>query len=105
MGPFVLGFELDISVVQREAPRLLRVELSGRDRRLRSELRQDLAIDLNSSQNGHSQVDIATTITFSGVLASLGKRAMSAHIHEALDDFVRRLQDAIEERTAKCFVK
>ena len=104
VGPFVLGLELDISVVQSEAPRLIRVEISGRDKRLKSELRQNVAIDLNSTGNGHSKVDVATTINLSGVLASLGERALSAHIHQVLDDFVRCLQGAIEERRAKGFV-
>jgi carbon monoxide dehydrogenase subunit G len=104
VGPFVLGFELNIRVVQSEAPRLIRVEISGRDKRLKSELRQNVAIDLNSTGNGHSKVDVATTINLSGVLASLGERALSAHIHQVLDDFVRCLQGAIEERRAKGFV-
>ena len=61
-GPFLIGMELDIRVLQRNPPEAIVAEVVGSDRRLKSEVRQLLEIRLNPETDGTTVVVRSTTV-------------------------------------------
>ncbi len=98
IGPFVIRMVMEIAVIDCEAPRRLVVEVSGRDKKLRSELSQRVTVTLGEASEGRSRVDIHTRFKLSGVLATLGWSLLSGHIQQELDAFVGKVQAGIEQR-------
>lgn len=96
MGPFLLRFSLDIQVVKSEAPRFVELRITGKDRKLRSEIEQSLSIELADTPVGNCDVQMKTQIEINGVLASLGELLISGHIDHVLQEFSANVQSAIE---------
>jgi len=100
MGPFVVGFELGVEVVEHEEPRRLRVTISGRDRKLKTEVEQTVTLVLTGGR-GQTGVSVTAAMELNGVLASLGKNLITMQIEQVLDDFVEALRAAIQESQRK----
>ena len=101
VGPFVIRMEMDITVVESEAPQRIVMDVTGRDKRLRSQLRQHITVTLGLVGEGRTHVDFDTQFELSGVLATLGWTLLSGHIHQEIDTFVADVQTGIEEYKAK----
>ena len=100
---FVVGLELDITVLEREAGRYVRLEISGKDARLRSELHLALLVSVDEIAPNECRINLGATINLSGLLAALKKTLVSMQISQTLDDFATRLRSAIEEQ-ASCLM-
>ena len=98
LGPFSFGIELDIAVVETRPPEYLRVEVSGNDRRLRSQVREVISLGLQGDTDRRTTVTVAGTFTLTGLLASLNKHLIEAQVGQVLEDFTSTLQKAILER-------
>tara|TARA_B100000949_G_scaffold186288_1_gene168486 strand:- start:111 stop:584 length:474 start_codon:yes stop_codon:yes gene_type:complete len=98
VGPFLVRMEIDLVVVESEYGRLIIVESTGRDKKLRSELRQRVRISLSPKDGSGSHVGIQTRFQLSGVLATLGWTLLSGHIYAELNQFVEVVKNKIEER-------
>jgi carbon monoxide dehydrogenase subunit G len=98
IGPFLIRMELDISVAESNPPQLIRVEVSGQDKRLRSKIGQKLAISLHEIGINQSRIDVATTMELSGMLTVLGERLLSVQIQQELDLFVACVQKGVEAK-------
>ena len=98
VGPFLLRFELDINVLESDAPRLIKVEVSGSDRWLKSEITETLTVTLTPIGKDQTRVDMAASFNLTGLLAKMGENLINAHVQQVLDDFVAGVQAAIEER-------
>src|SRR5689334_2395505 len=70
---FNIGFELEVRVIERKPPAFISLEISGHDKRLKSDLEQKLTARLESLNPQRTRIVINTTINISGLLASLGK--------------------------------
>jgi carbon monoxide dehydrogenase subunit G len=101
VGPFLLRFELDISVIESVALQRIQVVVSGEDRRLRSKIQQDITLSLTESDRGRCQLDIASSFRLEGMLVSLGQRLLSGQIQQELDIFVECVRNSLQERIAK----
>jgi carbon monoxide dehydrogenase subunit G len=100
---FVVGLELDITVLEREAGRYVRLEISGKDTRLRSELHLALLVSVDEIAPNECRINLGATINLSGLLAALKKTLVSMQISQTLDDFATRLRSGIEEQ-ASCLM-
>ena len=103
VGPFVIRIEMDILIVECEPPKRIVMEVSGKDKRLRSELTQRVTVSLNVEGDGNCKVVIDTHLQLSGVLATLGVSLLSGHIEQEINTFVTSLREAIEKRKAEGF--
>ena len=101
LGPFSLGMDLDIVVVETRAPKYLSVEASGEDHRLRSQLRQVISLSLEKDGNPGTTVTINATFTLTGLLASLSKNMIETQVGQVLEDFASTLQQAILDRHSR----
>jgi len=101
VAAFVIGFDLDITVLESQTGRFIRLEISGVDKRLKSDLHQTLSVTLNPVGPKQCRIDVSTTIELSGLLASLGKSLVSMQITQNLEDFVARVRSGIEERASQ----
>jgi hypothetical protein len=99
LGPFVVGIDLAIDVLERDPPRRIRVAVTGDDRKLKTQVRQTIALALCPLENGHTTVDLAASFEIQGVLASLGKNLISMQVEQVLDDFVATLKSELEGET------
>lgn len=101
VGPFLIRFDLDIVVAESAPPERIRIVVSGEDKRLRSQLHQSVMVSLQDINSYQCQIDIATDLRLSGMLASLGERLLSGQIQQELDTFVGCVRSALQERSAQ----
>ena len=94
---FVVGLELDITVLERDVGRYVRLEISGTDRRLRSDLHVALLVSVVEVARNECRINLMATINLSGLLATLKKTLVSMQILQTLDEFASRLRIGIEE--------
>src|SRR6187399_2665845 len=73
VGPFLIRFELDITVIATLPLERIQVAVSGEDKRLRSKVQQNITVSLNDVGNGRCQIEIITDFRLSGMLAALGE--------------------------------
>jgi carbon monoxide dehydrogenase subunit G len=99
VGPFLIRFELDITVLEIVAYQRLKVEVTGEDKRLRSRIAETVTLTLSDVDGGQCQIGIATHFQLSGMLASLGERLLSAQIEQELDIFLSCVRSRLEDQT------
>ncbi len=99
LGPFSVGLTLDIAVLEARAPEYLSVEVSGDDRRLRSQLKQVISISLQEDSDGTTSVTIKGSFTLTGLLAVLNESLVEAQVGQVLEDFTSTLRQTILERS------
>ena len=97
VGPFLLRFNLEINVIEADAPKQIKVGIFGSDKRLKTTIKQLLIVTLTPGGE-NTNVDLDLNIELAGVLATLGKRQAVAHINQILDEFVATLHQRIRER-------
>jgi carbon monoxide dehydrogenase subunit G len=95
VGPFALGMELQITVLESEAPKWLCVKINGDDSRLRSTVNQKLTVGLRVLDDQQTEVELVGQFTLEGLLASLSKHLISAQINRIIEDFAAALRAAI----------
>lgn len=100
VGPFLIRFELDISVVESAPPERIQVVVSGEDKRLRSQIQQNISVSLKNLTDRQCKIEIATNFQLSGMLASLGEGLLGGQIRQELDTFVGSLRNALQERAS-----
>ena len=98
MGPFAIGIEIDIAVVETRPPEYLRVEMSGDDRRLRSRVNQVISLTLRQNADRQTEVAVNGTFTLTGLLASMNNHLIAGQVRQVLEDFASNLRAAILER-------
>ena len=100
LGPFAIGMELDVHVIESRAPEFLHVEVSGKDRRLRSSLSEKISLTLRSEDKQQTTVEIAGQFTLDGLLAAINKNLISVQVSQLFDDFAEALRQAILQQSA-----
>jgi|ETNmetMinimDraft_26_1059896.scaffolds.fasta_scaffold71624_2 carbon monoxide dehydrogenase subunit G len=98
MGPFLIRMPLDVTVLESTPPRLFRVQISGKDKKLRSEVHQTVSVGLTDAAPNKTDVEIDIDITLSGLLATLGRNLVRTQIIQAMDEFVYTVHDVLVKR-------
>jgi carbon monoxide dehydrogenase subunit G len=104
VGPFLIRFELDITVIATLPLERIQVAVSGEDKRLRSKVQQNITVSLNDVGNGRCQIEIITDFRLSGMLAALGEGLLAGQIRQEIDTFVGSVQNALQERVSETTV-
>jgi len=104
VGPFLIRFELDITVIATLPLERIQVAVSGEDKRLRSKVQQNITVSLNDVGNGRCQIEIITDFRLSGMLATLGEGLLAGQIRQEIDTFVGSVQNALQERVSETTV-
>lgn len=99
MGPFLIRMPLEITVLESTPPKLFRVEICGKDRKLRSEINQTVSVLLSGTPENKTEVGVEIDIALQGLLASLGKNLVRTQITQTMDEFVNTLHDALVQRS------
>jgi carbon monoxide dehydrogenase subunit G len=94
--------KLDIQVLRRIPLESMIVEVSGRDVRLKSEVRQTLDIQLVDDGEG-TRVNIQATVTIEGVLATISKYLIEMQIKQVLNDFAENVVLELKKRTSSMY--
>ena len=101
VGPFSLAFVLVVRVIDQTPPSEIRIEVRGKDERLRSDVRQEIVVRLSVS---HEVVgtcgEIRAKVEVSGLLASLGANLVRLHVEQGVTDFVDAIERALADRSA-----
>jgi carbon monoxide dehydrogenase subunit G len=100
MGPFLIRMPLDIRVIESEDLQRMRVQVTGKDNRLRSEVQQSIEVSLADAQGTGTDVLLDMELTLRGTLAMVGKPIVKTQINHTLDGFTRQLRSAIAARAA-----
>ena len=101
VGPFLIRFELDIAVIESVPLERIRVVVSGKDKRLRSEVQQNITVSLSDFGNSQCQIEINTNFRLSGMLAALGEGLLAGQIRQEIDTFVGSVKNALQERVSE----
>jgi len=101
VGPFLIRFELDISVIESLPLERIRVVVAGEDKRLRSKVQQNITVSLNDFGNSQCQIEIITDFRLSGMLAALGEGLLAGQIRQEIDTFVGSVKNALQERVSE----
>ena len=96
IGPFALQVDLRMSVVSVDPPRLVELEITGKDRRLKTRIYQTLSLSLRAEGQDRAHIAIEGVGTVTGVLASVGKVLIRSHIDEIVDEFAEGLRREIK---------
>lgn len=105
VGPFLIRFELDIAVIESVPSERIQVVVSGEDKRLRSNVQQNIAVLLNDFGNSQCQIEIITDFRLSGMLASLGEGLLGGQIRQEIDTFVESVKKTLQERASEATVR
>jgi len=101
IGPFLIRLELQIAVVESESPQRIRVRVSGEDKRLRSEVQQNISIVLSDVDDKQCQIEITTDFRLSGMLTALGEGLLGNQIRQEIDTFVDCVKSLLQGPAAK----
>jgi carbon monoxide dehydrogenase subunit G len=101
VGPFSLSFALAVTVLDRTPPSEISIEVRGEDRRLRSEVRQEIVVRLSDAPDAKgTRGEIRAKVEVTGLLASLGANLVRMHVDQGLTDFVDAIEKALVDRSA-----
>ena len=98
VGPFLIRMEMDIETRESAEDYRMTADIVGRDKRLKTEVRQRVTISVDDEAQDSSRVHISSQFELNGVLATLGWTPLSGHIYEIMHTFGANVQSAIEER-------
>lgn len=97
VGPFSVSFPLTIDVLDAEAPRLIRLEATGLDRRVASTLKATLELSLALLGNAEeTALDIAVDVIVTGKLGSLGQAVIVRKAEDNIAAFATALAQQLE---------
>lgn len=100
VGPFLIRLDLDITVVRCDPFQGIQVEVSGEDKRLRSQVRQKIIVSLTEGEGETCRIGLETHFQLSGLLASLGERLLGGQVQQELDLFAGCVQEGLEQAAA-----
>ena len=101
VGPFSLRVALVVTVVDRTPPSEISIAVRGEDRRLRSEVRQEIVVRLSDAPDaGGTRGEIRAKVEVTGLLASLGANLVRMHVDQGLTDFADAIETALAGTSA-----
>jgi len=105
VGPFLIRLELNIGVTESVPLERIQVVVSGEDKRLRSNVQQNVTVSLNDFGNSQCQIEIITDFQLSGMLAALGEGLLAGQIRQEIDTFVGSVKKTLQERASEATVR
>ena len=97
LGPFLMRMEMTIEVLESEPERSMRVRITGKDRKLRSEVSQTLAVTLEEQPPNSSRVSLVSEVELSGILGKLGANLIRTQLDATVREFFDNLRAAAAE--------
>jgi len=97
LGPFLMRMELEIEVLDFEAGQKLVARITGRDKKLRSDVEQQLTVHLADHDTG-TQVELASEVTLSGLLGKLGENLIRTQLDATVREFFDNLRAAAQKQ-------
>jgi carbon monoxide dehydrogenase subunit G len=92
VAAFRIAVALQVEVDESLPGRLIRLTITGTDRRLKSEICQRLTATFAPLEGPGSRIDVSASIEIAGLLASLGKHLVAMQFVRPLDEFASNLQ-------------
>jgi carbon monoxide dehydrogenase subunit G len=94
LGPFKLSADLDVSVIDMEAPRSIAFLADGEDRQVASRIKIEAALTISPLTAG-CQIDVTGRYEVTGRVANLGASMIRAKGEKILDEFVSKVETEV----------
>jgi carbon monoxide dehydrogenase subunit G len=95
LGPFRLQLPVQLAVVSRDEPRRLAAQVSGNDGRGQARVKGSVEALLEPAGDG-TRLTVTASIDVLGKLAALGATPMRRRADDIFNEFVRRVEQALQ---------
>ena len=96
IGPFKARFEMDVSVVEMDKERRVRLLAVGKDKKLGASTRTELDVQLEALPSGGTALEIVAEIQVVGRIASLGQVPIKRKAQDVIQRFAKAIQAELE---------
>ena len=100
VGPYKVGFDLDIQVKEAQPLRMVHIQASGRDAKLGVTQRVDLTVTLHESGADGTALAVEADIEVLGKVATLGQFVVKRKAQEVVKQFARNIEAELRPATA-----
>jgi uncharacterized protein len=92
VGPYKVGFDLDIQVKETEPLKMVHIQASGRDAKLGVTQRVDLTVTLHETGAAGTALAVEAEIEVLGKVATLGQFVVKRKAQEVVKQFARNIE-------------
>ncbi len=97
VGPYRVEMDLDVTVQESTAPEMIRVLVSGQDRKMGTTQRMDLTVRLVELGPAQTRLDIGAEVEILGKIAALGQFVVKRKVTDVIKKFGENLRLACTE--------
>ena len=91
VGPYKVGFDLDIQVKETQPFKLVHILASGRDAKLGVTQRVDLTVKLSEGESAGTALAVEADVEVLGKVATLGQFVIKRKAQEVVKQFARNI--------------
>jgi len=97
VGPYRVEMDLEVAVQESTPPELIRVLVSGQDRKLGTTQRMDLAVRLRELGPSETRLDITADVEILGKIAALGQFVVKRKVTDVVRKFGENVRVACSQ--------
>jgi len=97
LGPFLMRMQLHIEIIEAVPEQKLVVKITGKDKKLRSNVEQNLTVML-SDEGAGTKVELHSEVTLSGMLGKLGETLIRTQLDATVREFFDNLRATAQQR-------
>ena len=100
VGPYKVGFDLDIQVKETQPLKLVHIQASGRDAKLGVTQRVDLTVTLHEAGEAGTALAVEADVEVLGKVATLGQFVIKRKAQEVVKQFARNIEAELQPASA-----
>ena len=101
IGPFKARFEMDVTVVEMDKERRVRLLAVGKDKKLGASTRTELDVKLEALASGGTALEIVAEIQVVGRIASLGQVPIKRKAQDVIQRFAQAIGAELESEPVR----
>jgi carbon monoxide dehydrogenase subunit G len=96
VGPYKIGFDLDVVIEEAEPPNRIRLTASGVDKTLGATQRIAMTVELHEVEPSRTRLDVEADVEVLGKIAALGQFVVKRKAQEIVRKFAQNLEEALQ---------
>jgi len=101
VGPYKIGFDLDVTIEEARPQERIRMAATGQDRRLGVSQRVTLQVDLRPSDSGGTILDVEADVEVLGKVATLGQFVVKRKANEIVKQLAQNIERELTAETQR----
>ena len=98
IGPFKTRLEMNVTVVEMDKERKVRLLAVGKDKKLGASTRTELEVNLEALASGGTALEIVAEIQVVGRIASLGQVPIKRKAQDVIQRFAKAIEAELESK-------